>query len=136
MNMTNKLADRIMEGARTPEGKVIAILLVLCLAFMCWNVGSLRAFGDAYNQVNASADADKAATAQEQSAEPAPEQPAAAEEAPAAVEQPAVEEAPVAVEQPVVEAPAQNEEAQAAAQGGSQETAQEATQEAIQEETK
>ena len=88
MNMTNKLADRIMEGARTPEGKVIAILLVLCLAFMCWNVGSLRAFGDAYDQVNASANADKAATAQEQSAAPAPEQPAATEEAPAAVEQP------------------------------------------------
>ena len=136
MNMTNKLADRIMEGARTPEGKVIAILLVLCLAFMCWNVGSLRAFGDAYNQVNASADADKAATAQEQSAEPAPEQPAATEEAPAAVEQPAVEEAPVAVEQPVVEASAQNEEAQAVDQGGSQETAQEATQEATKEEAK
>ena len=91
MDMTNKLVDRIMEGAKTPEGKIIAILLVICLAFMCWNVGSLTAFGGALNREDVPASDDKAATEQEQAVEPAPEQ------------QPVVEEAPVAVEQPVVE---------------------------------
>ncbi|MBQ6329802.1 MAG: InlB B-repeat-containing protein, partial [Kiritimatiellae bacterium] len=39
--MLEKTISRIMNGARTPEGKVIAILLVVCLSLMTWNVGAL-----------------------------------------------------------------------------------------------
>ena len=39
--MLEKTLSRVMEGARTPEGRIIAILLVVCLSLMTWNVGAL-----------------------------------------------------------------------------------------------
>ena len=41
--MLEKTLNRIMEGAKTPEGKVIAILVTLSLALMTWNATSIKA---------------------------------------------------------------------------------------------
>ena len=42
--MMDNMIDRIVEGAKTSEGKIIAILLALSLAFMAWNAMSINAF--------------------------------------------------------------------------------------------
>ena len=42
-DMFEKTLNRIMEGAKTPEGKVIAILLTISLALMTWNATSIKA---------------------------------------------------------------------------------------------
>jgi len=52
MGMTTRILDRIMDGAKTPEGKIIAVLLALCLAFMCWNVSTINAFAGASDEGN------------------------------------------------------------------------------------
>ena len=39
--MLEKTLERIMMGAKTPEGKIIAILLTLSLALMTWNATSI-----------------------------------------------------------------------------------------------
>ena len=37
----NRAVDRIMQGVKTPEGKIIAILLVVCLSLMTWNISAI-----------------------------------------------------------------------------------------------
>ena len=38
---TSKFFDRLTAGAKTPEGKVIAVFLAVCLSLMSWNVSAL-----------------------------------------------------------------------------------------------
>ena len=40
--MAEKLLNRIMLGAKTPEGKVVTILLTLALAFMVWDTRTMQ----------------------------------------------------------------------------------------------
>ena len=39
--MLEKTLNRIMLGAKTPEGKIIAILLTISLSLMTWNAASI-----------------------------------------------------------------------------------------------
>ena len=67
--MLEKTLNRIMEGARTPEGKIIAILLTLSLALMTWNVTSIKAaFAQEGEEIPAATDvvADEASVAADQ----------------------------------------------------------------------
>jgi hypothetical protein len=41
VEMLEKTLNRIMQGARTPEGKIIAILLTISLSLMTWNAASI-----------------------------------------------------------------------------------------------
>ena len=99
--MLEKTLNRIMAGAKTPEGKVIAILLTISLALMTWNATSIRAaVADEPNQTTelASQASDQSA---DQAATPAPQ----AEPAPVAQEPQAQEPAQpeVVAEQPAAE---------------------------------
>ena len=90
-NMLEKTLNRIMDGAKTPEGKIIAILLTLSLALMTWNATSIKAaFAQEGEDLPAASGvmadetdvaADQAASVQEEPApvaeEPAAEEPAA-----------------------------------------------------------
>ncbi len=100
--MFEKTLNRIMQGAKTPEGKVIAILLTLSLALMTWNATSIKtAFATDEEDLPVASDimADEADGAAEQEAV---QEVPAAPEAPAAVE--AAEPEPAA--EPAAEAPA------------------------------
>ena len=80
--MLEKTLNRIMEGAKTPEGKVIAILVTLSLALMTWNATSIKAaFATDEEDLPAASDI-------------------MAEETDVAAEQEAVQEAPAAPEAP------------------------------------
>ena len=39
--MAEKILDRIMLGAKTPEGKIIAIVMTIALALMVWDSRSM-----------------------------------------------------------------------------------------------
>ena len=100
--MLEKTLNRIMDGAKTPEGKVIAILLTISLALMTWNVTSIKAaFATDEEDLPAASDimADESDVAAEQEAvqeaPAAPEAPAAVEAAEPAAEEPADSEAAV-----------------------------------------
>ena len=36
------IINRTMQGARTPEGKIVSILLALSLSFMTWNAAAIE----------------------------------------------------------------------------------------------
>ncbi|MBR2803766.1 MAG: hypothetical protein IKE20_01270, partial [Eggerthellaceae bacterium] len=109
--MLEKTLNRIMDGAKTPEGKIIAILLTLSLALMTWNATSIKAaFAEDGEELPAASDvmadetdvaADQAVSAQEEPA-PVAEEPAAVVEEPVADE--AAEPEPTA-EEPTADAP-------------------------------
>ena len=95
--MFEKTLNRIMEGAKTPEGKVIAILLTISLALMTWNATSIKAaFADDEEDLPAASDimAEEADVAAEQEAvQEAPTAPEASAAVEVAEPEPAVEEA-------------------------------------------
>ena len=109
--MLEKTLNRIMDGAKTPEGKIIAILLTLSLALMTWNATSIKAaFAEDGEDLPAASDvmadetdvaADQAASVQEEPA-PVAEEPAAVVEEPVADE--AAESEPTA-DEPTADAP-------------------------------
>ena len=101
--MLEKTLNRIMEGAKTPEGKVIAILVTLSLALMTWNATSIKAaFATDEEDLPAASDvmADETDVAAEQEV---------VQEAPAAPEAPAAVEAAEPVVEPAAEAAADSE---------------------------
>ncbi|MBR0404705.1 MAG: InlB B-repeat-containing protein [Eggerthellaceae bacterium] len=65
--MQKGLVNRIMDGVKTPEGKVIAILLVICLSLMTWNVAAISwaVAGDAAAEAAAQEEAAKKAAEEE-----------------------------------------------------------------------
>ena len=104
--MVEKTLNRIMLGAQTTEGKIIAILLTLSLALMSWNVTAINV---AFAQ-DGEGQAAPAEVAQTNEAAPAADEVVAPEPEPVAAE-PQVEEvvAPEIVEE---EAPAVSDEPQ------------------------
>ena len=69
------IINRTMQGARTPEGKVVSILLALSLSFMTWNAAAIESAYAYEGQDPAQAETvvEKPAGSEPASGDPSPE---------------------------------------------------------------
>ena len=88
MKMLQTMLSRIMDGVKTPEGKIIAVLLAICLSLMTWNVAAISfavsgdgAKSEAAEKVEVKKQSEKKAEepAKQEASEPEPPKEAAAE---------------------------------------------------------